>query len=84
MANEIYNVSWWGSPTRNGWGNIYYQFAFPSPLGDRFSDRVLADGGTVESLNCVKNADFNTANWTYYFRVVDDGGVVESLDCVIF
>ena len=72
MANEIYNVSWWGSPTRNGWGNIYYLFALLSPLGDRFSDRVLADGGTVESLNCVKNADFNTANWTYYFRVVDD------------
>ena len=30
MANEIYNISWWGSPTENGWGNIYYDFAFPN------------------------------------------------------
>jgi len=82
MANEIYNSSWWGNPTIAGWGNIYYQFAFPSPLSNRFSSRVIADGGTVESLECVEAADFNTANWNYYFRVIDDGGVVESLDCV--
>ena len=82
MANEIYNSSWWGNPTIAGWGNIYYQFAFPSPLSNRFSSRVIADGGTVESLECVEVADFNTANWNYYFRVIDDGGVVESLDCV--
>ena len=82
MANEIYNSSWWGNPTIAGWGNIYYQFAFPSPLSNRFSSRVIADGGTVESLDCVEAADFNTANWNYYFRVIDDGGVVESLDCV--
>jgi len=30
MANEIYNSSWWGSPTATGWGNIYYEYAFPS------------------------------------------------------
>ena len=24
MANEIYPVSWWGSPVENGWGGIYY------------------------------------------------------------
>ena len=24
MANEIYENSWWGSPTSTGWGNIYY------------------------------------------------------------
>jgi len=27
MANEIYPVSWWGSPVENGWGGIYYDFA---------------------------------------------------------
>ena len=27
MANEIYPVSWWGSPVENGWGGIYYNFA---------------------------------------------------------
>ena len=30
MANQIYNSTWWGSPTATGWGNIYYQYAFPS------------------------------------------------------
>ena len=27
MANEIYPVSWWGSPVENGWGGSYYNFA---------------------------------------------------------
>ena len=27
MANEIYPVSWWGSPVENGWGGSYYDFA---------------------------------------------------------
>ena len=27
MANEIYPVSWWGSPVENGWGGIYYNYA---------------------------------------------------------
>jgi len=26
MANEIYPVSWWGSPVQNGWGGIYYDY----------------------------------------------------------
>ena len=30
MANEIYSSTWWGSPTATGWGNIYYQYAFPN------------------------------------------------------
>jgi len=30
MANEIYNSTWWGNPTETGWGNIYYEYAFPS------------------------------------------------------
>ena len=36
MANEIYPVSWWGSPVQNGWGGIYYDFAYPS-AGDTTS-----------------------------------------------
>ena len=27
MANEIYPVSWWGSPVENGWGGIYYDLS---------------------------------------------------------
>ena len=34
MANEIYSSTWWGSPTATGWGNIYYDFAFPNVLID--------------------------------------------------
>ena len=82
MANEIYENSWWGSPTSTGWGNIYYEYAYPSVIATRFSDRVIADGGVMEAINCVQSADFNSGNWTYYFRVIDDGGIVESFECV--
>jgi len=82
MANEIYENSWWGSPTSTGWGSIYYKYAYPSVIATRFSDRVIADGGVMEAINCVQSADFNSGNWTYYFRVTDDGGIVESLECV--
>ena len=53
-----------------------------SPLVDNYKDRVIADGGTVESLRCVKGVDFAKFNWKFYFRVIEDGGVVESLECV--
>jgi len=39
---EIYNTSWWGLPTENGWGNIYYPYANPSPTP---FDEVLAENG---------------------------------------
>jgi len=32
MANEVYEISLWGSPVQNGWGGIYYDFAFPSAI----------------------------------------------------
>ena len=32
MANEIYPVSWWGSPVQHGWGGIYYDFEYPSAI----------------------------------------------------
>ena len=88
MANEIYSSSWWGSPTANGWGSIYYEytdsfeFVIDESLVNRFNSRVIAEGGIVEGNECLSTADFNYANWTYFFRVVDDGGTVESLKCV--
>ena len=79
---KIYSSTWWGNPVKNGWGGIYYGLAI-GILADRYKTRVEADGGVVESLSCVNDADFISANnWTYYFRVVDDGGLVESLECV--
>jgi hypothetical protein len=32
MANEIYPVSWWGTPVQNGWGGIYYDYAVTSAV----------------------------------------------------
>jgi len=58
MANEIYENSWWGSPVKNGWGSIYYDFV-TDPLSTRYQDRVLADGGTVEAIDCVANTDLS-------------------------
>ena len=52
MANEIYRDSWWGNPTASGWGNIYYSYIV-SFYARNYSDRVIDDGGIVESLNCV-------------------------------
>ncbi len=51
-------------------------------IQNQFKTRVLADGGVVESLECVNNAIDTDLNWGYYLRVVSDGGVVESLECV--
>ena len=52
-------------------------------LTKAYETRVLADGGTVESLKCVNNAAFmGKYNWAYYVRVTDDGGTVESLGCI--
>ncbi len=58
MANEIYDTSWWGSPEKVGWGSIYYDFII-TPLTRQYEARVIADGGTIEAIDCVNNADFN-------------------------
>ena len=91
MANNIswcniYDTTWWGigvSTNTISWGKSYEDLANGINLvTKRFSERVEADGGTVESLECV-NAIFTVDyNWDYSFRVVDDGGVVVSLECV--
>jgi len=41
MANEIYPVSWWGSPVENGWGGIYYSYA------SNFEDVVIPSGMNI-------------------------------------
>ena len=51
MANEIYPVSWWGSPVKNDWGDIYYEFA--NPVVSVYTARVIADGGIVEATECI-------------------------------
>ena len=83
MFGKIYETTWWGNPTPDGWGNIYYDLQESlSVVTLRYEDRIIADGGTVESLDCVNALFTEDYNWNYYFRVTDDGGVVESLECV--
>ncbi|MCP4486598.1 MAG: hypothetical protein GY820_04655 [Gammaproteobacteria bacterium] len=82
---KIYEYTWWGIGVNSNtisWGKSYEELAGFSELVQRFVLRVEADGGVVESENCVNNADFKNNNWDYYFRVIDDSGVVESLECI--
>jgi len=56
MANEIYSKSWWGKGACNsiGWGIIYKAFAgCQSALTTAYILRVEADGGVVESSECI-------------------------------
>ena len=82
---KIYKSTWWGigvSTNTISWGKIYEEEAGFSTLTKRFTQRVEADGGTVESASCLDNADYKVYNWDFYYRVIDDSGVVESLECV--
>lgn len=55
MFGKIYGTTWWGNPTPDGWGNIYYDLATSSNYFVRaYDDRVIADGGIIESLSCVE------------------------------
>ena len=45
-----------------------------------FNERVLADGGIIESLDCIESVEFRFTD--YYSRVINNGGIIESLECV--
>ena len=51
-----------------------------------YRDRVLADGGIVESIGCVKDVEYvyvlNLFERQYKARVIDDGGTIESIECL--
>ena len=90
MANsinwgKIYNTTSWGvGVTTNtiSWGKSYLDLAQTLGLLElRYIQRAEADGGLVESTECL-TSDFSSYNWKYAFRVTDDGGVIESLECV--
>jgi hypothetical protein len=54
MANEIYQKSWWGFKTSTGFGNIYYNYSL-NEITTSYNERVSADNGTVEAIDCVNN-----------------------------
>jgi len=51
MANEIYPVSWWGSPVENGWGGIYYNYAVTSVIPS-FLASLQARASYYENITC--------------------------------
>ena len=59
---EIYLHTWWGEPTQTGWGSIYFNYKSQlNPITVAYNTRAVADGYTVEALDCV-NAITNTFN----------------------
>jgi len=52
--------------------------------GEIFKDRVVADNGIVESIECINNNlnNFISQSQQYDERVKNDGGTIESLICV--
>ena len=52
---SIYGSTWWGEGVNNdiGWGSIYEAIAGGSSLTQEYLNRVLADGGVVESAECI-------------------------------
>ena len=59
---------------------IYYA----KSQGEIYSDRVIADGGVVESIECINDTlnNFISKSQQYDERVQNDGGTIESLSCV--
>ena len=51
MANEIYPVSWWGSPVENGWGGIYYDLSVTSEVPSLLST-LQARASYYENVTC--------------------------------
>jgi len=51
MANEIYPVSWWGSPVENGWGGIYYDLSVTSEIPSLLST-LQARADYYENVTC--------------------------------
>lgn len=87
MANligygKIYESTWWGFSSSTGFGSIYDVYNNSDKLANGYVSRVVADGGVVESRNCLTQLGLSQYNWEYNFRVQNDGGTIESLECV--
>lgn len=60
------------------------KISYSKSIPQAYADRVLADGGIYESLECITDltGNFYTDSTYYENRVNIDGGIVESIDCV--
>ena len=67
---KIYETTWFGNPVKNGFGGIYFDLSF-GEIALSFQNRVLADGGTIESLSCVNAI---TKDFVIEYLLKDDNG----------
>ena len=68
----IYSSSYWGLPVQNGWGGIYYDLSSSiNAITQAYETRALADGFTVEALDCVNSA---TSTYTLEYLLKSDSG----------
>ena len=68
----IYSSSYWGLPVQNGWGGIYYDLSNPyNSITRSYETRALADGFTVESLDCVNSV---TSTYSFEYLLKSDSG----------
>ena len=51
MANEVYEISWWGSPVQNGWGGIYYDLSVTSAIPSLLAS-LQARASYYENVTC--------------------------------
>ena len=90
LNNLDFHTGTGGSPFK---GNVKCVAVFQEALTDAeltclttpnisriFNDRVLWDGGIIESLECIESVEFRFTD--YYSRVISNGGTIESLECV--
>ena len=88
MASEIYDKSWWGVGPCNdiGWGIVYKPYAdCESSLVLLYIKRVEADGGIVESAQCIDeklNDFYSSITANFISRVLSSSGIIESPQCI--
>ena len=58
--------------------------SYAKSQGEIYADRVEADGGTIETFECIDNSinSFESISEYYQNRVEVDGGEIETLSCV--
>ena len=83
MANEIYDVTWWGD-TYNTSSTLITLPTLPNSY--QFIDRVESDGGTFVDSGCYRSiVSSNPLLFDLIFifkeRVINDGGTINETYC---
>jgi len=84
MANEIYPVSWWGSPVQNSWGGTYYDYAettanwYASQLGAGTKDGT-SEANASEAIN-IPYASMGVRDTLYLMDTITEPLVIGASD----